>query len=33
MGVGAEERDMLLVLYIISIAKVKDTRGIVSPGH
>ncbi len=30
---GAVEKDMLLILYVISIAQVTSRGGIVSPGH
>ncbi len=30
---GAVKKDVLLILYIISIAQVESRGGIVSPGH
>jgi len=30
---GAVEKDVLLILYIMSITQVTSRRGIVSPGH
>jgi len=33
MWMGAVEKDVLLILYVISIAQVTRKGGIVSPGH
>ncbi len=33
MWMGAVEKDVLLILYIMSITQVTSRRGIVSPGH
>ncbi len=33
MWMGAVEKDVLLILFIMSITQVTSRRGIVSPGH